>query len=367
MTNIFDYITWRGDLTFSQSPLNEVDNLIFSRLSYFPMDDLVSASFYDAKPLSQVIDRFFSDERRVEAAQIVQKEDLAFAKAVASSRRFGSLRIGGYVNTIDYEAEKQFSALTIMLGNNECFISYRGTDSTLIGWKEDFNMSFMPVVPAQREAVRYFENAANKLSAGFYLGGHSKGGNLAVYASVFSDDAVKNRIIGVFNNDGPGFNKSLLENERYLQLRDRIRTYVPESSVIGMLLEHEENYIVVKSSQYGIMQHDLYSWVVIGTSFVHLDSVDAGSSFINKTLKEWIGRLSLEERERFSNALFDILESSDVKTVQEMDASWLKTMYSVIETYSKSDRSTKRLITEALASLIQIGGRNIRLLGGHEE
>lgn len=361
MANIFDYITWRGDLSFAQSPFNEVDNLILSRLSYFPMDGIMSESFTDTIPLSHAVDTFFSNQQLMKHAHIVQKEDIPLAKAMADTNRFGHLHLCGYVNHIDYDMQKQFSCLTIILDETASFLSYRGTDATLVGWKEDFNMSFMSVIPAQQAAINYFESAAEVLDGKFYLGGHSKGGNLAVYASVFCADRLKPRIISAFNNDGPGVQDIVLESEQYKGIRERIHTYVPQSSVIGMLLEHEENYIVVQSLQHGLLQHDLFTWDIIGTNFVHLDTVNSGSQFLNRTLKEWIANLTLEERARFFNALYNAISSTNARTFQELDANWLKNAQVVVDTYSKFDKPTKQFIDEALKSLMHIGGRNIFL------
>lgn len=365
MANILDYIMWRGDLSFEQSPLNEVDNLILSRLSYLPMDGIVSESFHESISVSEASALFFAklaQTGRLPESSVIQKEDIPFFRALTDSNRFGSLRLCGYVNYIDYDSEKQFSAITIELGKGRYFLAYRGTDDTLVGWKEDFNMSFLPVVSAQLDAVRYLEAAADSLSGQLYLGGHSKGGNLAVYASVCCPDDLKPRIVAIYINDSPGFQKSMLEDRRYHMIRERLHIYVPESSVVGMMLEHEEDYIVVQSTQHGLFQHDLYTWNVVCTGFIYLETVDSGSRFLDRTLKEWIFQLEPEEREFFINTLFEILGAANARTLPEMTEGWLKNAGAVISAYKQIDKSTRHLLNQTMSALVRAGRNNLYLL-----
>ena len=363
--NILDYIMWRGDLSFAKSPVNEVDNLILCRLSYLPMDGIVSESFQESITVAEAADLFFADagqSERLKKSFVIQKEDIPLFRALADSERFGALRLSGYANQIDYDTEKQFSCITIELAKDSYFLAFRGTDDTLVGWKEDFNMTFLPVVPAQLDAVRYLEAAAASLTGMLQLGGHSKGGNLAAYASVCCRDDLKPRIAAVYLNDSPGFQAGMLADERYRQIRDRLHVYVPQSSVVGMMLEHEEDYIVVQSTQHGLFQHDLYTWNVMCTGFVYLETVTSGSHFLDRTLKEWILQLDADEREFFINTLFEILSATNARTLPEMTEGWLKKAGAVINAYKQIDKSTKSLLNQTLSALVQAGRNNLHLL-----
>lgn len=365
MADILDYIMWRGDLSFACSPLNEVDNLILCRLSYLPMDGIVSESYEESITISAAARRFFAKKKlinQLKKSSVIQKEDFPLLEALAESHRFGSLKLCGYTNHIDYDSEKQFSCITVDLGEDSYFLAFRGTDDTLVGWKEDFNMTFLPVVPAQLDAVSYLEAAAGSLIGSLYLGGHSKGGNLAAYAAVCCPDEVKSRIRTVYLNDSPGFQADMLEDERYKAIRERLQIYVPQSSVVGMMLEHEEGYVVVQSTQHGLFQHDLYTWNVMGTGFVHLETVNAGSHFLDRTLKEWISQLDTEEREFFINTLFDILSVTNAKTLPEMSEGWLKNTAAVINAYKQIDKPTKHLLNQTMSALFQAGRNNLHLL-----
>ena len=265
MANMFDYLTWRGDLTLSQSPFQDVDSLILSTLAYVFFDGILSESMEETVTIAQAAELYFARPQEVWKSRV--EEDWELLKHLAESERFSKMELCGYVNKLDFAAEKQFSALTILTGDGMAFVAFRGTDSSSVGWKEDFNMSFMDTVPSQQEAGIYLCRAAEYFSGKLRVGGHSKGGNLAVFAAAMCPEKVQERIVAVYNHDGPGFREGMLQREGYRAMLPRVQTFVPQSSVIGMLLEHEEEYVVIRSSQKGIMQHDPYSFSFSSSSW----------------------------------------------------------------------------------------------------
>ncbi len=370
MSNMLDYLSWRGDLDFRQSPFNEVDALVLSQFSYLPLDGIVSDSFDAALSLRDAAEKFFcrADEQQVSPESLVLHEgDVSLFRSMADSRRFGDLRLCGYVNLIDYDAEKQFCCVCVELEEGSHFLAYRGTDHTLVGWKEDFNMSFLPSTPAQRDAVKYLERAARFLDGRFRLGGHSKGGNLAIFAAAFCSDATQERIGCVYSNDSPGFLPDVLASEGYEKIRNRIRSFVPQSSIVGMLLEREDDYTVVHSTQSALFQHDPYSWQVERTDFVTLDEVTAESHFLNHTLKDWIADMEREKRKAFINALYDIITAADARTFEDMTEGGLKNAGAAISAYSRMDKDTKSMFSETLTALFQAGMKNFRRLQAQKE
>ena len=330
-SNILDYITWRGDLTFEQSPMCEVDGLIFSMLSYVEYDGIVpSAVQMEREPqaLLTVTKRYLKAKGKSATSSqgmLSVREMLRLLVAASKSKRFGLTRPLCYANKLCQEEEKQFSATAFLLTDESVFVSFRGTDDTLIGWKENFNMSFMYPIPAQKEAMLFLETVAKNTSGRIYLGGHSKGGNLAVYAAVKVSDAVKDRIVAVYSNDAPGFSAEFVESKAYRDMRKKIRTYLPQSSVVGMLLEHEEEYTVVKSRNNGLLQHDAFSWEVVANKFIYLDSISDGSRMIDKKMKQFLSEMTKEERERFVESIFEAIDSqTGAKTVSELTGEKLK-------------------------------------------
>jgi len=356
---IFDYLEWRGDLSLAKSEFNIVDNLILAVLSYVPFDGIVSEKITAHGISVEEAGRQFAflDPAKL---PIRDPKDIELLKALAASKRFGPMTLSGYVNKTDYETEKQFSAITINTGDKMSFISFRGTDLTLVGWKEDFNMSFQTPVPSQEEAVRYLEGAAKNIHGKIRVGGHSKGGNLAVYASAFCKNSVQNRIQTVFNNDGPGFNAGIIGMKGFTNVQERLFAFVPQSSIIGMLMEHSEQYTIINSTQTGILQHDPYSWSVIGTDFVRVETVTNESLFIDKTMKEWIGKMDRSQRELFCDALFSIIGASGAKNLTELTTDRLKAARAMVKTLSNIDEPTKKILHETVALLFQTAAKNFQ-------
>ncbi len=206
-----------------------------------------------------------------------------------------------------------------LLNDGSAFVAFRGTDSTMTGWKEDFNMSFQETVPAQLAAMEYADEFGRHWDCPTRFCGHSKGGNLAVYAASKCAPLLRRRIFGVYNNDGPGFHHSMMEDSNYLTLVPRIHTYVPQSSVVGMLLEHEEPYVVVKSAQLGLLQHDPYSWMVLGGDFVREQEVTAESKFVDQAMKAWLADMTIDQRNAFVDTVFELMQSSGGDFVREQE------------------------------------------------
>jgi hypothetical protein len=366
MAGILDYLAWRGDLDFSRSPFNPVDSIILTHVSYFPFDHIVPGP-EEKKGISlgAAAEGIFSNLKKNPGSLedlLVFQDDPALLAAMGSSERYGSLELRSYVNQIDTEVEKQFSAICISGCGGMTLISYRGTDNTIIGWKEDFNMSYSPEIPAQREAVLYLERMASQIRGPLCLGGHSKGGNLAVYAAAFCKEPVRRRIRLVYSNDAPGFNRDFLESPGFLKIRDRIRSFVPQSSIVGMLFEHDENYTIVKSSQTGFMQHNVFSWEVTRDDVVRLKNMSQDSVFLNRTLRDWINGLDREQRRRFSDALYEILASVGTGSIRELGNDWLKTVSLMIQAYKDIDEPSKKIITQTIFALFKAARNNLTTL-----
>ncbi len=358
MANILDYLAWRGDLPFSAAPFNEVDNLILSELAFVDFAGVLPEDFSETVTLREA-SRLLSEYReadRVELGVLLPKDLDPLLQKAAESERFGGIALAGYESRIDPASQLQFAAVTMLLGDGTVFISYRGTDDTLVGWKEDFNMSFLSVVPAQTYAVRYLDRIAALYPQELRLGGHSKGGNLAVYAAACASLDTQKRILCVYNNDGPGFLREFLDSAGYARIRDRVRTIVPQTSIVGMLLEHECAYTVVKSTNNGIFQHDGFSWEVLGTGFIVLDDRTSESKLVDRTLKAWVASIVPEERERFVEALYQILSSTSAETLSDIHAD-KDALWRILKSITPEQRG---ILQKTLRGLIYEGQRVIR-------
>ncbi len=357
MPNIVDYLKWRGDVSIAYSPFNEVDNLILNMVAMLDLNGIVPSDMNDDESISMkdAANLFFNktpvDEVYIGA--IIPKESADVFQLMASSVRFGNMKLSRYVNNIDEKEQKQFSAITFDVGDESKYIAFRGTDDTLVGWKENLNMSFLSCIPAQAEALDYLNSVACSSSAPLRIGGHSKGGNLAVFAAMHADEAIQNRILGIYNNDGPGFKKETFNAQGYKNIRNKLRTIVPESSVVGILLEHDDNYEVVKSTAAGLMQHDGLSWQVIGNSFIYLDGLSQSSVFLDKTLKAWVDDLSEEDRREFAENLYEILSFDGAKTLTDLSASKLKSAVGMLDTIHNLDKDSKEMLKRTIYMLIK--------------
>ena len=356
MANVCDYVRWRGDLTLEQSEFNEIDNLILARFSYFPFDKIIREN--EIATIKELSRRFSNQD--VTKLPILWKDDVELFPLMGNSKRFGGMLATKYINKIDAEQEKQFSAITVLMPDGTIYVSYRVTDNTIVGWKEDFNMSFKSHIASQISAKQYLEEIAKEYpSSKIIIGGHSKGGNIAVYAATFASKEVKDRIINVYNNDGPGFCEDVIETPEYQEILPRVHTYIPQSSIIGRLMNHKEKYTIVESVQKGIMQHDLYSWQVLGKEFVTLKKLTNESEFIDKTIKDWLENVEPEKREQVIDAVFEILNTTEAQTMKELKANWFANAKTILGTYKNIDSDTKEMVWQTVNELLKVAKNNI--------
>lgn len=351
LANIIDYILWRGDLPVAQVPLGEVDALILSYLSYMPMDGIVPGED-GGEPVTlrdAMIAMLGLSERENSPLAYSVKDDRKLLAALAQSVRFGTMRLCAFVNRVDGEAEEQFSAVTFLPEAGPALIAYRGTDNTVVGWQEDFNMCFESEVPAQRDAAAYAEHMAQVLDGGIILGGHSKGGNLAAYAELFVSGETHRRIQAVYNFDGPGFNEEIVGSAAFAQRKRCVQTFVPQSSIVGVLMENDEVMTVVRSDGVGIFQHNPYTWQVMGGSFIPLPERTDSSRFADETVRHWLASLSPEVRRRAIDGIFEVLGASDGRNVAELFEP--RKAMGVLRAAGSMDEATRRAVEETFRLL----------------
>ena len=348
MADLFDYLIWRGDLPMDLVPPNPVDTLILSALSYLDYDGLVPGDFLHPVPLHVVEEAFAAMPDRDERVRV--KRDADLLAACAATERFGHLKLAFYRSELLPQMQSQFAALTWLLPDGTAMITYRGTDMTITGWKEDFNMSFQSSVPAQEKALWYLEAFARVHMGPIRLTGHSKGGNLAVYAAARTVPENQERILSVHNHDGPGFHSHVLRDPGYRAILPKTRTFLPQSSVVGMLLEHEEPYTVVRSRQVSLLQHEPYTWEVLGGGFVELEEVDDSSRFLDRTIKEWLSGMDNTERNEIVDTVFDLLSLGDAKSV--FDLIQPKNVRTYLKTLS-ADGKLRKILSDEFMSLME--------------
>lgn len=335
--NMIDYLKRTKDFSFEEDPLNEVDSLIFSQIAYLNFEifngrDLIEISeLSNKKDIDKLVERTWD-----------QKNNILLIKQLSKSKRFKNIKIHNPVNIFSSDEEQQFSALSFELTDNIMYVSFRGTNSTFVGWKEDLNMTYLDVIPSQQSALHYLEKISTLSESDFYLGGHSKGGTLAMYAGTFFNDP--KRILKIFNYDGPGLNSFLKETVEYRTAKKKIHKFVPEASIVGMLIESGSDFHVIKSNSVLIMQHNPYVWEVANKSFQKVPSVKALSEYSRRATLAVLQTVDIESREEFIISLYEISTSTNSKYLVDAIKPNSENIKSVLKSIKKIVRSRKILM-----------------------
>lgn len=357
MPNVLDYLEWRGDLTFAQSPLNEVDNLVFCLLSYVDLDGIVPGIPRQGRiSLRAAAAEYFlthPDTPPRSLGLIIPADILTLFRRMARAPRYREIELTGYVNRVSEKRECQFSALTFHLPGEEVFVAFRGTDDTIVGWKEDLNLSIMKEIPSQRMAIDYLDALDLPPDTAITVGGHSKGGNLAVWGVLHAQEAIRRRIQAVYSNDGPGFYEGTTHTEAYQALRPHIHLLLPEDSLVGLLLEQEETYRVVKSNRRGLYQHDGLSWEVLGGSFLTAQELSPVGLRNKTVLRDRIYAMPIPRRREAVRLLFTLLEATGAKTLTQLYSAKAHSAINLLKAYrtlSETDRFAVRDLWDELFS-----------------
>ena len=359
---ILDYIKMRGDLTFAQSDFNSVDALILSQIAYNNIDCLVSPDFKQKITLEELAERFTATkdyEKRCNMGAMINPLTPKLLQEAARSHRFGKIKVSGFINKIDEAAIEQFSAITYQLESERYVVALRGTDDTIVGWYEDFNLGYMDEVPAQKDTREYVQGAMAALKGRFIITGHSKGGNLSVKGGMSVPKKSLGRLEAVYNFDGPGFFAPVYKTPEFLQIKDRVFAYFPEFCVVGMMFEHTNQYKIVACSAEGILQHDPFTWNVAGPCFETASAFDEASEIFYSSFNTWAARLSPQERKKFIDTLFDVFYASGAKTNYEIDQNKLVCGGKMLAKLAELSENERKSVTRAIKVFVKVAKDNI--------
>lgn len=364
---LIEYLIKRQE-SFDEIPFNPVDSLVFSALSYLDWDAYAYASVTERTrvPVIDIL-RFTPLDSLLASGWISDAKELpAFLEALARSRRFADISVSLFANEVAASIEKQFCACTFTV-HEGCaqpivYLAFRGTDGTLAGWKEDFNLSYRTVIPSQITATRYVSGVLSAFPAQqrVIVGGHSKGGNLAEYAAVTIDAAGYERITRVFNHDGPSFLKPPAPRIAQPDFLDKLHKTVPESSVFGMILEHRDDYLVVKSDATGPYQHKPFTWLVDETDFLYQEELNASAQFFDTTIDRWLRSCTPAQRERFIDTMYELIASSDAESWKEFQESLPTNIARLAREGRNLDAATKEILMLTLRKLANVASEAIR-------
>lgn len=354
MAGIIEYSLMNAHKDFNTLPFTKVDGLIFAQLAYLDFDTFVPDRqlFTRGITFSKICEQ--DDFDTLFPLERTARKNLLLFNSLAYSKRYGTIKINYHENIFDSEKEVQFSATTFLLPDGTACVSFRGTDSTITGWRENFNMLYNDTVPAQISAVKYLNNVARKIKGNIIVVGHSKGGNLAIYASVMCSPKTKEKIVEVQSFDSPGFTEEFVNSPNYLETESKIIKFVPEDSMIGMLLNDTASYRIVKSDGEGIHQHDPFLWLVDDNDFITGEKIHTKARFVNSTFKEWVSNFTSEQRELFVDAMFDIVEATNIQKAESF-VDWSENLRGntslILDTIKDLDPETRNFMLKVLRNI----------------
>ena len=359
MNTFYDYLYWRGDISTEQSPLNEIDNMIFAMISYIDFSPIFKefnlTEKYSMFDLEKKLYKLgvFDD---VEDLMDFDKECLSILQKVASSRRYSLIKVFGYYEYFKISKDTQFCAISYMLEDESIVVAFRGTDISLVGWKEDLAMSFCTKVGSQQKGLEYLNKISKVNNKPLYVTGHSKGGNVAIYSSIKSDKKIQDRIVKVYNFDGPGFNKKAVSKEEYENLGvQKIVTIVPQASVVGILLQHEEPFEVAYSSKKtGIFQHYPTTWEVERVGFSRLEGIRNESQYFDETIQKFLEGLSENDLEFFVDTIFNSLQAGGAITLKDLGKTRGKALTAIRKYYLDTPKETRKQVEAVLKSFFKV-------------
>ena len=352
MANIVDYLAWRGDISLEVSPWNELDGLLMAVLSYLNfhgVQDHRGWTLEEAKRIDLLIEdggASFEGRKKV-------------FEAMADSARFSGCRMHHFIARTDEELSMQFSAECLDLPDGTMCVAFRGTDNTIIGWREDFNMAYQTQVPAQAAAAYYLTKAAKETDGKIRLVGHSKGGNLAVYAASKATKKVQDQIESIWSYDGPGMNMEMARSKGFQRIQPKIHSYIPQTSVIGLLMEYYDPYTVVHSTVKGLEQHDPLTWQVYGRHFEELPSIDRNAKVVCDTLHECLTNSTPEQRAAFVEALFRMADNTNATKMSDILNEKFRSFRKMYGGRKDLDPETRRAFTRLIAQAVSLGFGNV--------
>ena len=337
MSNIFNYISKYGNKTFAEKEFNEVDAAILSQVLYVDFVSVLDNSGVEST-LGDALDKFLKtkDLRKFARAWVINKDVIRLCKNLKTSLRFRNILVKNYVYILTQE--EQFGALTFILPDKTKIIVYEGTDHNLVGWEEDFAMFYKYPVPSQIDSIKYLKNNVSIFDKKVILLGHSKGGHLAMNAAAFSPWYIRLKINKVYNFDGPGFRLKEINSRKYKMMERKLEYIVPHYSFFGMLLRHNKNAKVIKSSHKGFMAHAVFTWEVRNDRFIS-EPLSTLSKNLSRSTIMWLELHDDKSREHIVRDVFDYIKGAKVSYIT--DIAKIKNIITLLRNMDELDDDTR--------------------------
>ena len=345
--NMYDYLIWRGDLTFDRDPFNAVDNLLFSYAAYTDLREVITSD--EPVTISQAIEAFFklhTEEECLKSGSLIAHAPVIMRR-MGASKRFGNVLITNYVRDINEQQSQQFSAMHFGIDKRTSYVAFCGTDDTIVGWKEDFQLSYK-IVNAQLMAAEYLNRTVDKRLHRYIVGGHSKGGNLAVYGAMMATDAVKKKITAVYSNDGPGISDIAMDKKKFASIKGKLIKVIPEFSIFGLLFDNGEKRIVIESEKSGAYEHDAVGWMIQGNDFVR-GTLSNDSLAIQDVVNAYLEALTLQEREELVDELYEAFVNAGIKNTTDFTQKGIPVILKFIREMTRLNDSADESVDKLVA------------------
>lgn len=355
MAHLIDYLEKVENLTFDQEPLNILDKVCINEIGYLTYEKWLTAS--DLKKPINLHDFAEGKELNPDYSFMVTKERVELAEAMVRSRRFASLSLSNYRSVLDKEVEKQFAAMIFSLPELDYHqLVFRGTDDSVIGWKEDFQLTYSREIPAHRSAMTFLEDHLPNLSGRITVSGHSKGGNLALYSAVQSSTALREKIAELLLLDSPGLMKSLLEKPSYQELKSKMAVIRPQDSVVGVMLYWDRPAQLVAAEGIGFAQHNALTWEVdlVANDFVYEDQPTELSQRLEETFQEWIETLPNQELKQVCDLVFDTILDSGIESLDDIGIQALPQIGQMLQEFGNLSDKQKKVLQDGFNQLLWI-------------
>ena len=358
MGNLITYVQQYEAQTFQEKLVTDIDILVLTEIAYLPFDEIVSSSFEEkaAISLNQLGKEFeiIKEKEHENNPFMITKERIQLLDVVSKSQRYKDIKVFGFMNDIDDELTKQFAAVCYQWEEESRWIIFRGTDESLTGWKEDFMMTYSDLIPAQTDAIEYLRKQAELFSGSLNISGHSKGGNLSLYASAMQEEDIQHRIQQIYCWDAPGVHRSILGTEGYQRVVSKAKRYIPQDSIVGLMLESQVPYHIIESQGSGISQHSALMWNIEDDHFVELTELTRNSQLTDQTFKQWTEVVSDEDLKLFFDTFFELFFEMGVETVNDVYYNFRIYMQKFFEKAYQMDTEKREILLRVGRLLFQI-------------
>ncbi len=351
---ILDYLIEYGDVSFAEMRFTEVDAAILCKLSYFHFDGIVPDldSGMPSVSLSNIM--LMEDHDSIFEKGAYEETARTMVKLMLGGKRFSGLRLALYSACFDRESQTQFAAITFLTGPRRMFVVFRGTDSSLIGLKEDFNLLYTDHAKCHEYAVDYLRRVSRAFSHKIYVGGHSKGGHLAVYACMNMPEEINKRIHRIYSLDGLGLRPTMMKDGKFGAIENRLYKLIPQSSLIGMMLEDDGHYEVVRSTGLALVQHNIYTWVVDGRRFVREKKLKNNAVFVEHTFNGWVESQDDENRKRFIDGIYSVIDACEAERLKDLLSDGGKRFGKILEGIKELDDDSRQQIKEVFKAFVVV-------------